>query len=232
MKLDFKHLSHQLAAKQFREQPGNSFKGSRVFVRPDSESDLYQRIDACVAGREADAAFAYIGLSATRWMKFKGLCESRILIEIAEDKGRGWTLISSMDKLRAWEESVIEIGSAAVDRFADQWRKELVTRTSRSRERSRTAIRLIDSTTSIQVQTHAISQMLDPRGRVFAHELTDGPGIVQLPDSRPHYLLGCLALVKTGELIPTSVKDVLQDQESMWAIEFTADKILSMFGEI
>src|SRR6059058_2832286 len=104
MKISCTRIGTHLASQGFIPRGLHDPTSNCAFVRPDQVADLYQQIDVKFAGRESEAVFAYVSVSVTKWIRFKGLTESRLLYAIASDKERGWAVIKHTSEATAWEE--------------------------------------------------------------------------------------------------------------------------------
>jgi len=129
MTVDCSRLGSLLATHGFEACGSATSVGSYRFVRPDQPADLYQHIDVEFAGRQSEVVFAYIAISATKWIRLKGLCESRLLIELASNQERGWTPIASTTDARAWEQSLAQMAPIKVTEIAKEYRASLLRRT-------------------------------------------------------------------------------------------------------
>lgn len=197
---------------------------------------VYELIQCNFSGKRREAAVCRIGASVTRLIELKGLSESEVLLEVAEDRERGWTIVESSQKFRIWADHVARVAVEKASRFGDRVGSDLLRRTASIR---RQAQRCIGKLIRMGSKEEAFERLTDESTETelqLAHCLSGWPGVMQVPQSELEYQLACLAVVKMlcNEKLPnpTEVSEMpLQNTQLMWQIQLIVDKLLDRDNE-
>lgn len=92
---------------------------SFTFVRRSESADLFESIIIEAQGKNGEAVIASVGVAVTRTVMYKVMGDVRLLLEMAEVKDRGWTIISTEDKAKQWEEELVRTAPS----LAREWAK-------------------------------------------------------------------------------------------------------------
>lgn len=198
-----------------------------LFVRATHEHSLFQQIFVTFAGRRHEAAVAYIAISVTKWIRFKGLCVSRLFDEIASDQERGWAVVNSADEAKQWELSLALEGPRAVEELAREVGGELLKKTETIRKIAHNILSHFDAKQSVACQIAEMEQIVPAPIVSEASRLAAAPGVIQLYNSEDIYLLALLLILNhCREQFVQTRQNLLSNNDFMWTIQLVADGIL------
>jgi hypothetical protein len=198
-----------------------------AFVRPDQDPSLYQQIDVSFAGRHDEAVVAHIAASVSRWIRVKGLSVSRLLVEIAIDQERGWSIIGTRAEADDWEQSLADVGPIAVTKFVSEVGGALLERTDAPRQFARDRLARLDPERGVSEQIAELERSMPSVLVAEARRLAAWPGVMQLAEAEEIYVLACLSVLQGNDHQFVPGQDPLSNDELMWRIQLAADGILS-----
>jgi hypothetical protein len=225
MKISCDRVGKLLKPKGFVTRRTSPLVRHCAFVRPDQNPSLYQQIDVSFSGRHDEAVVAHIAASVARWIRVKGLSVSRLLVEIAIDQERGWSIIRT--KAEDWEQSLADVGPIAVTRFVSEVGASLVERTEGARQFARDRLARLDPERGVSEQIAEFERSMPSILVAEARRLAAWPGVMQVAEAEGIYVLACLCILHGNDHQSLPGQDPLSNDEWMWRIQLVADGILS-----
>lgn len=198
-----------------------------AFVRPDQNPSLYQQIDVSFVGRHDEVVVAHIAASVARWIRVKGLSVSRLLVEIAIEQERGWSIIGTKAEAEDWEQSLAEVGPIAVTKFVAEVGAALIERTEGARQFARDRLARLDPERDVSDQIAEFERSMPSILVTEARRLAAWPGVMQVDEAEGIYVLACLSVLHGNDHLCLPDRDPLLNDELMWRIQLVADGILS-----
>jgi hypothetical protein len=198
-----------------------------AFVRPDQNPSLYQQIDVSFVGRHDEAVVAHIAASVARWIRVKGLSVSRLLVEIAIDQERGWSIIGTKAEAEDWEQSLADVGPIAVAKLVSEVGTALVGRTEGARQFARDRLARLDPERDVSEQIAELERSTPSVLVAEARRLAAWPGVMQVAEAEGIYVLACFSVLQGNDDQSLPGQDPLSTDELMWRIQLVADGILS-----
>jgi hypothetical protein len=131
MKVRPSRLASCLAERGFVQGPEMSSEGSISFVREAKTPEIYEWIIVHAAGKRAEAVSASIVISLTceRPLYKIALAEDRLLLDVADNQERGWSIVETDSAARSWEGKLAEIVPGKLAEFTREFGGELLRRT-------------------------------------------------------------------------------------------------------
>lgn len=223
-------MTDLLSEAGFKVGRANEVEPSVSFTRL-REDQVYELIRCSFAGKKREAAVCRIGASVTRVVELKGLSENELLLDVAQNRERGWTIVERDQQLGEWAKSVASVGVPSVRRFADRVAAELLGRTECARVK---ASRCFSELKGLGAPSEVYQLLMNSSSRAeldLSQRLSEWPGVMQISGSEFEYRLACLAVVKIvrrNDLPdPSNVEDMpLQNPQLMWEIQLMADRWL------
>jgi hypothetical protein len=201
------------------------------FVRADNHSPgLFQQIDVDFSGRQREAVGAYVTASTSQWIRVKGLCVARPLCEVATDKERCWSIPTTEDEAKQWEELLALVGPLKASELVAEEGGALLDRTAEARRLAERTLARLDPERAVPEQITALERVMPPSLVAEARRLAAWPGVLQLRDAEPIYMLACLSILNRDVARSVVGSDRVVNDELMWQIQLVADGILSWRG--
>ena len=191
----------------------------RAFVRPDQHPSLYHQIDISFVGRQSEAVAAHITASVARWIRVKGLSESRLLGEVATDQDRGWSVIKTRPDADDWERSLARLGPVAVAQLASEVGAILLQKTEGARRVARDRLARLVPDRGVSNQIAEFGHAMPPGVVAEAERLATWPGVMQVSGAAEIYFLACLSVVDGDDRRDLLGQDPLANDELMWRIQ-------------
>src|SRR5207248_1369102 len=102
----------------FNSGPGLSSQDSFTFVRKSKAPDLFEWIFIEASGKRSEAVVASVATSLTSTiLDRRGLAVEHLLMEIAEDQERGWSIVESQAEAREWESRLVGVAPFRADQL-------------------------------------------------------------------------------------------------------------------
>lgn len=187
---------------------------------------LFRQIDVTFAGNRKEAAIAHLTVSVTKWLRVKGLSTTRLLEDVATDKGRGWSVIATENEAQAWEAAVARLGPIGASELSSEAGPVLLEMTHDARTIAQDLLANLDRKRNVFDQLQVLERSA-PLGRVAeAKRLAELPGVMQLTDSQEIYRLACLVVLNGLDQDNPSDLDPLNNSTLMAQIQLVADGLL------
>jgi hypothetical protein len=195
-----------------------------AFVRLDRRPSLFQQIDVSFAGRRAEAVVAHVSASVTKWVRVKGLSVGRLLGELATDRDRGWSIITTSEEARHWEQSLARVGPIAAAELVSEVGAALIESTECARGVAQDRLARLHPERSVSDQIADLQRAMPSDLVAEARRLAASPGVMQVSEAEEIYLLACLSVLDGDD---RSDRDPLANGELMGRIQLVADGILT-----
>jgi hypothetical protein len=190
---------------------------------------LYEHVVIGSAGREGDAVYANVAISIVQHrLGTKGMCELRLVEEVAGDAERGWTVIRTVDGSREWAQRVAEVAPRAATALAAEKGPALLARTAAARAAVEGYLKKLPDVADLEALKSWLLGRLEGDRVALARRLADGPGVLVKAGAELLYVVACLAIVlfEIGNSSLSQVSfDPLEDRELMWRIQLLVDRL-------
>ena len=229
MKVQYERLETLLRPAGFGEWlPGPEIP-SFALVRKSAIRDLYESVVVCAGGQHAEAVDAGVGVSITRLVLYKWGGDVRVVHEVAEDKERAQTVITTDQKAIAWERKLVEVAPALCASWAQEKGPEILDRTREIRAIADEYWRHIDANCGREQLLLEMQSAMDAASLERADRLYDWPGIRSVYGMESAYRLACMAVVRYARVVerenPSIVMcDPLKELGLMHRIKLLADR--------
>lgn len=203
-----------------------------VFSRNDPNPDLFQRVRIHCAGKRGEAAEGDAEVSVIRGANAtKGLVEDELLLELASEPERGWTVLGTNDEAKDWEQRFAQFAPQQAAMLARKMGAELLAATAacraaaaEMRERMGDIHDLLS--TRSQLARDATAEQLQT-----ARRLAEWPGVLQIAEAELVYEVATIAIVihatEISSLRLNVEADPLYDRHLMWLIQILVDRIIT-----
>jgi hypothetical protein len=199
------------------------------FVRPSTVAGLFEHVAIGSAGREGDAAYANVAVSIVQHrLGTKGMCELRLVEEVAGDAERGWTVMRSAEAWREWARRLAEMAPHAASILATEKGPALLARTAVARAAVEGHLKQLPDAADLDTLKGWLLGRLDADGVASARRLAAGPGVLQKAGAEIVYEAACLAIVLfevRGQSVADAKLDPLGDRDLMWRIQLLVDRL-------
>jgi hypothetical protein len=226
MRLDQKHLQELLQAHRFDTVWSS---GTNLgFVRPSTVVGLFEQIVIGSAGSEGEAIYANAAVSVVQHrLGTKGMCELRLIEEVATDQDRGWTVTRTIEESREWTRKLLGVAPHAASALATEKGSALLARTTAARAAVDAHLKQLPGATGLDELKTWLHERLDADGIALAHGLAEWPGVLQKTGAELLYEVACLTIVcfEVGRAPSQSNLDPLEDRELMWRIQLLVDHL-------
>jgi hypothetical protein len=200
-----------------------------VFVRPSHIDELFESIIVDSQGKRGEAVSGSVGVAVTRTVMYKLLGDVRLLEELAEDVGRGWTIIDDDSKAKRWEGRLVEVGPVKAKEWASARGPQLLQYTKDARVAARRYLSLLQPNKDLQQVVAALRNASSERIAEEAERLSACPMFGDCPTvglayAAASYLILCHA--DEAEARSFFGHDPMSDTGLLERIEIIADKLL------
>lgn len=246
MKLDHSRLSKMLHILRF-EVGLDTWAHDWNFTRADASQPLYHHIQISFSGQKREAVVARVYVCCGKHVNTRGMCKDKLLLEVASNVERGWSIISSREEARKWEERVCQVAPKHVEALTDEMGPALQRTCAGALAATlHYQSRLPDCESAYQL-VNTLSKGLSSDSRAIAARLAESAGVMQLQNTEEMYHAACLALLAFHEEIepialqvPSLKTDAppwnvtqehhpLRNPELMWRIQLIADGLIEKF---
>lgn len=227
MRLDQGILRELLQAGGF---DGTWRSGSDIgFVRPSTVAGLFEHVVIGSAGREGEAVYANVAVSIVQHrLGTKGMCELRLVEEVAGDAERGWTVMRSLEESRDWARRLAGMAPRIASALAAERGQALLARTAVARAAVEAHLKRLPDAADLDALKAWLLGRLDADGVALARRLAAGPGVLQKAGAEFVHEVACLALVlfeAKGQRVAEAKLDPLGDRDLMWRIQLLVDRL-------
>jgi hypothetical protein len=205
---------------------------SFTFVRKSKSPDLFEWIFVEASGKKSEAVVASVATSLTsRILDRRDLAVERLLMEIAEDQERGWSIVESQAEAREWESRLVDVAPVRADQLTEERGDELLHRTEEARRAVKRYLVHLDLAKPVATQIEQLRHNADPKQLGVAERLAWWWHCAE-----DIFALSWLCIVSFEAEVedpPKSfaVQNPNFNAELLWRIELIADKLLSSRNE-
>jgi hypothetical protein len=233
MNLNVKRLEISLGALGFSRLQRQVAIDSLYFVRNSSLACLFDWIETHCSGRRQEAVGAYAGISVIgNGAPIKGLIENEILMEVAEDKERGWTeVLNDSDSIR-WEQNLVRVAPIALQRLRERFGSCLLNATQNAR-RAAEAYLLRLQCASPEGISHWYEAHPERGLRQQAEDIAKWPGICHLPSGHRIYAIAIFVLLLWSQETENTTYSftysgvlAIPETQLLWRLQLLVDGIL------
>ena len=143
------------------------------FYRPTSNPELFQVVSIDASGKRDEAVAAHAGITLVRYIFRKGLIDQCVVLDVAEDQERAWTIIETEQEARRWEGQFAQIVPLRAAEYAEQHGPDLLQRTKKVRAWASICIGLIPGDIECSDYFRRESKIVSPHTTRRATELSD-----------------------------------------------------------
>jgi hypothetical protein len=213
----------------FRQGLATRAAGSLTFVRRSSLSELFDSIIVDCQGRNGEAVYASVGISATRTVMYKVLGDVRLIEVLADNKDRGWTVIDDANQAKYWERRLAAVAQQEVADWAAQVGPRILEQTRNARA---AAVQYLERLRHAggadevlkQLQARASQRTADAAKRLF-----ESPGGSGVAGTESAYRAACYALMLDAKEVEVAeyltVDSAATNVEVMMRIHLLADRL-------
>jgi hypothetical protein len=199
------------------------------FMRPSTEPGLFEHVVIGSAGREGEAIYANVAVSIVQHrLGTKGMCELRLVDEVAGDAERGWTAMRSLEESREWARQLAGVAPHAATALAAIKGPALLARTAAARTVVESHLKQLPDIADLDALKVWLLGRLEADGEALARRLAAGPGVLQKAGAELVYEAACLAIVLfevKNHGVAQAKLDPLGDRELMWRIQLLVDRL-------
>jgi hypothetical protein len=156
-------LLSQLSSHGFATGPTLPAQDSFTFVRQASRPALFEWIVVEASGKKSEAVYASVATGLTRWMVGRSLAEEALLMELAENQERGWSIIKTDAAARDWESRLVSAALPNLERITLERGVPLLERTEQLRRAVSAYTARLDLTKPMPDLAGALNQHADPK---------------------------------------------------------------------
>lgn len=213
MKVSKKRLKHRFSELAFAEHPCAT---DLTFWRSSKVSEgLYEQVRISCSGASSEAVYAYFTCAVVNHgYPTKGLLESRLVTEIATVKERGWTIISSDDDARIWEDSLIDAIYSEFGEFVESVASPLLETTASARSSAQ----------------EYVSRLNDGEVSAEARTIANAPGICQVPGRFDLYEQAASCILEHHAMVEKETSfdfsRPLFDLQLLWRLQLIVSQVL------
>jgi hypothetical protein len=199
-----------------------------LFSRPDNNHAIYQQIDVEFQGKNNEAVYAYALISCTKWTLGETK-DGELILDVAKDKERGWTIIENDSQATTWEASLSSSIPQRLINISINLGQTVFDKNKHAIELSRSVLPQLDSALG-SLQSISLSNLFDRTTLDLASSFLESNNAMHYAGTPRELLLSASFALSALNLTKSDANALALDHDLMTAIFIVHDRFMDKFS--